>query len=144
MDAQSVVGTWRLVEAVARRDDGRELTPYGKEPVGTLVYQPDGRMVTVIVSGDLAPFESDNIAAATPAEASNAFRRSLAYFGTYEVDADGETVSHRIEGCAFPNWAGASHLRRARLEGDRLVLATPALPAAGGGAAEFTLTWERA
>ena len=52
-----IVGTWRLVATKAHDDAGRSLPPpYGPQPMGLVVFQADGRMMTVLCDGraDLA------------------------------------------------------------------------------------------
>lgn len=46
---ESLVGTWRLVSAVATTASGdRDPHPYGLKPDGLLSYMPDGRMTAII------------------------------------------------------------------------------------------------
>lgn len=128
------------MSVVGRRQDGKEFFPHGENPTGQLVYGSDGRMAAVI-SPDVPRFASDSVAAITPQEAQGALRRSVGYFGTYEVS--GSTVHHRIEGSVFPNWVGQTHVRHLELQGDDLTIATPALPAPAGEVT-YTLRWRRA
>jgi hypothetical protein len=144
MSATELVGTWKLVSVTAQRADGETSEPYGHEPHGILVYGDDGRVVTVIVHSNLERFKSDSIAAASSAESSRAFRRTLAYFGRYEVDSEAGTVIHHIDTCTFPNWTGEDEVRQLEVENGRLVMSTPPLPSLGGHEAVFTLVWERA
>ena len=47
-----IVGTWRLVKATARDDDGKPLpSPYGPKAMGLVVFQADGRMMAVLCDG---------------------------------------------------------------------------------------------
>lgn len=135
-----VIGTWDLVSAKTTRR-GDETRPYGPSPKGILVYGADGAVTVVIVSGDLGAFRSESIATASQSEAAHAFRRVLAYFGTYEVQ-DG-TVVHRIEGSTFPNWTGRKQTRTIDVVGDHLTMSTPPIPAAAGEETTFTLVWQR-
>jgi hypothetical protein len=143
MITPDLVGTWELRGVTARRTDGHVTAPYGEHPRGVLIYDATGRVTTVIVHEHLEPFVTDSIVAADRTEASNAFRRTLAYFGTYEIDASAGRVVHHVEACTFPNWIGTDEVRRFELDRDRLVLSTPPQLAGGGEDAVFTLTWER-
>ena len=143
MGVTDLAGTWDLRSVTARRTDGHVTAPYGNEPRGVLIYGADARVTTVIVHQDLEPFETDSIVAASRSEASNAFRRTLGYFGRFEVDDAAQIVVHHIEACTFPNWIGHDETRRFELEGSRLVLSTPPQLAGGGEDAVFTLVWER-
>lgn len=143
MSSNDLVGTWQLVSVTAQRADGTIGEPYGSIPHGVLVYGSDGRVVTVITHQDLDRFESDSIAAASSAEASRAFRRTLAYYGRYELDGNSGTVVHHVDACTFPNRIGEDEVRQVEIDGDRLKLTTPPMPSGGGDEAEFTLVWER-
>jgi hypothetical protein len=143
MAAADLIGTWNLQAVTARRTDGHVTAPYGEHPRGVLIYDAAGRVTAVIVHGDLEPFETDSIVAASRAEASNAFRRTLAYFGSYRVDDDEHRVVHHIEACTFPNRLGKDEVRRFEIDGSRLILSTPPQRAGGGEDAVFTLVWER-
>src|SRR4051812_3253639 len=47
-----VIGTWRMVRAVARDANGNELpAPYGGQPLGRVVIGADGRMIAVTSDG---------------------------------------------------------------------------------------------
>ncbi len=120
-----LVGTWNLVSVTAQRSDGTTTEPYGHRPQGTVVYGPEGRVVTLIIHGDLDVFESDSIARASSAEAAHALRRVLGYFGRYEADTDAGTVVHHIEACTFPNWKGEDEVRHFEIDGHQLKLTTP-------------------
>lgn len=145
MSESELVGTWQLVSVMAQRTDGTTTEPYGHRPRGAVVYGPDGRVITLIVHQDLEAFESESIAAASAAEASHAFRRTLGYFGRYEADDEAGTVTHHIEACTFPNWMGEDEVRHFMTDGSRLTLTTPPLPSGrGGDGVVFTLLFERA
>ena len=65
----------------------------------------------------------------------------IAYFGTYEVAADGESVVHHVEGALNPAWVGGDQVRRMRFDGERLVLSADVKK--GGATVTHVLTWER-
>jgi len=98
--------------------------------------------MVAVISPDVERFASDSVAAVTPEEAVGALRRSVAYFGTYEVDEGTATAKHHVEGSVFPNWIGQTQTRFLSLEGDNLTITTPTLPASGGGVV-YTLQWQR-
>jgi len=63
-------------------------------------------------------------------EVRTAFEGYFGYFGRYSVDVTGDavvtgSVTHHIEGCAFPNYIGTDRTRALRLEDNRLTLNTP-------------------
>jgi hypothetical protein len=48
----SIIGTWKLVRAMARNAAGTELpAPYGGNPLGRVTFTADGRMMSVVCDG---------------------------------------------------------------------------------------------
>lgn len=124
-DHPLVEGTWKLVSSESRSEDGHVEATFGPNPVGLLVYSPDGRMSVHLMRRDRSNFQSDDSSHGTPDELKAAFDSYLSYFGTYEIDTANGVVSHRIEGCSFPNWTGTLQRRHFVLDGNRLSLITP-------------------
>lgn len=144
MPETDLIGTWQLVSVTAQQPDGKTTEPYGHHPRGLVVYGSDGRVVAVIAHENLDRFQSDSIAAASSAEASYAFRRTLGYSGRYEVDTDAGTVVHHVDACTFPNWQGEDEVRHFETDGDRLTMKTPPIQSGSAGEeAVFTLVFER-
>ena len=98
--------------------------------------------MAAVITPDIPPFASESMSEMTPDEALGALSHSVGYFGSYAVDQATATASHRIEGSVFPNWAGKTHPRFFRLDGDDLVITTPPRPAPGGNVVH-TLRWRR-
>lgn len=67
-------------------------------------------------------FEKDDIYGGTPEEIKGAFENFDAYCGTYQVDAEQKTVTHKIEGSRFPNWEGTEQIRHYTFQNDTLIL----------------------
>jgi hypothetical protein len=131
------VGTWKLVSFESRSPSGELTYPRGREPIGRLTYDSNGRMTVQIMQRDRAKFGDENSRRATAAEAEIAFRGYTAYFGTYMVNEAAGHVIHKVEACLFPNWVGTDQKRFFRFEGNRLTLEAD-LPAG-----RSKLIWER-
>lgn len=87
-DPQRFHGTWRLISFENVDDDGRRR----ERPMrGQLTYTPDGLM-----SAQLMPKQEE--------EGDGSTRPYYAYFGTYEIDPDAKTVSHKVEGSNITAW----------------------------------------
>ena len=140
--AERVVGTWTLVSYEARHADGRVVPVYGPSPVGRLVYDARGRMSVHIADPRRPRFASPDRLLATEAEVRAAFDGYFGYFGAYSVDETAGTMTHHVEGAAFPNYSGTDQTRRLTVEGDRLELATPPI-ARAGERATFHVVWRR-
>jgi len=137
-----LVGTWRLVSFESRGSGGEITYPLGKEAVGQITYGPEGRMAVLIVQADRPAFASGDMRRGTDAEVRSAFEGIIGYFGTYTIDAAAGTVTHHVEGAAFPNWMGGDQVRFFKLEGSRLTLSTPPF-LYDGQRITSVLVWER-
>ena len=124
----SVVGTWRLVRAVARDADGNELpTPYGGHPAGRVMLGADGRMMAVTCDG------RREIPGGGKREYSS-------YCGNYTFD--GKQLVTRVDAASDPSRLGSDQVRDVRFEGDLMVLRPP--PRTYGGSVEQReLFWEK-
>ena len=140
--ASSLIGTWRLVSFESRLPSGDIRYPMSREVVGRLNYDAAGNVSTHLMDPTRPVFVSGDRATGTDLEVRAAFVGYLGYFGTYTVDAERGTVTHRIDGASFPNWVGGSQLRRFRLDGERLAITTPPIRA-GGEDLVTVLIWER-
>jgi hypothetical protein len=112
--AQKLLGAWRYV---GTRIEGGNWDR-GANPKGMIYYGPHGEMAVQI-----APDVKRRRAGAvmTPEEAKIALTDYIAYFGTYTIDAQTETVTHHRHDSIQPG-DGGDLVRRFELDGDRLVL----------------------
>lgn len=142
-DKQRLQGTWKLISSVGVYSDGRVIYPYGGQPEGLLVYDPNGNFSGQIQGQGRPLFESGNLLRGTPEEIKAAFEGYVAYYGRYEVDEDAASLTHYVEGSLFPNWVGNTQTRFYSFEDGRLVLTTA--PFIGRkNSIIHTLVWERA
>ena len=137
-----LVGTWRLVSAEERTEDGRSIPLWGSAPAGRLMYDDRGRMSAQLMDPRRKPFVSADRLAGTAAEVRAAFEGYEAYFGSYAVDAKAGVVVHHVIGSLFPNLIGTDQRRFFALSGNRLTLTTaPYLR--GARQSIYVLVWER-
>jgi hypothetical protein len=117
--ADSLIGTWRLERWEIEYEDGRPPEcPLGADAEGFLMYTPDGH-----VSATLARRGRPPLAAHDDGARARAFEAYFGYAGRYEV-RDGAVV-HHIALAPDPALTGATTLRNAVLDGDRLTLSGP-------------------
>lgn len=139
--SELLVGTWRLTDWEATRDDGSVSRPFGEGATGYVVYTADGRMVTTISRAGRAPIGGDILAAPAAARA-EAFGSFLAYAGTFRIE--GGDVVHHVEMSLFPDWVGTEQRRHAELSDDGSVLILSTDPIASAGrTARHRLRWTR-
>jgi hypothetical protein len=124
----SVVGTWRLVRAVSRDADGKELpAPYGGHGMGRVVLGADGRMMAVLCDG------RREIPGGGKREYSS-------YCGNYMFD--GKQLVTRVDAALEPSRIGGDQVRDVRFDGDLMVLRPP-VRSYGGAAEQRELFWEK-
>lgn len=137
MAVTKLVGNWTLVSYVTEHPDGSCGKPYG-DAVGRLSYDAHGNMAGQV----MRPGRSDVTRRQWGAqEVRAAYAGYIAYFGTYEITGDGDTVVHHVEGALNPGWVGGDQVRRMRFDGELLILSTD-VPK-GGAMVRHTLTWKR-
>jgi hypothetical protein len=134
---QRLVGTWRLVSYETESADGRRGQPYAAA-VGRLEYDDHGNMSGQVMRPNRARVEL----AGNAQQVRAAYIGYIAYFGTYEVAADGKSVVHHVEGALNPAWVGGEQVRSLRFDGDRLILSAQ-VQKNEDELVVHTLTWER-
>jgi len=126
--AQSVVGTWRVVRAIAHDGQGNRLPdPYSARLDGRLILTADGIMMSVLCdhADDLPP---------------GAARFYSSYCGRYTVT--GDRLVTKVHAASDPARVGGEQPRGVRFEGETMVLMPP--PALVGGVMQHReIFWER-
>ena len=123
-----IVGTWRLVSTEGRDDAGAVLPPpYGPKAMGLVVFQPDGRMMTVLCDGRATLADGEG-------------RQFMSYAGNYTFD--GETLSTRVDASSDASRIGGDQVRSVSFDGARMALRPPRRLYAGLMQHQ-ELVWER-
>jgi hypothetical protein len=122
MNAASLVGTWALESWELTDSKGVVDHPFGKKPVGYLMYSPEGYMSVALMAAGREPFAATDIFGGSPAEKSAAIETYISYSGRYEIQ--GDVVRHNVEVSLFPNWIKSTLERTIDLQGDTLRLTT--------------------
>ena len=107
----SIVGTWKMVGAVARDRDGNPLpAPYGGKGMGRVALTAEGRMMAVTCDArpELPPGTS---------------RAYSSYCGNYTFD--GARLVTRVDAASDPARIGSNQLRDVSFEGERMILRPP-------------------
>ena len=132
-----LIGTWRLVSYETEEPGGRRGQPYG-QAVGRLSYDENGNMAGQV----MRPGRADvSLGEGSAQQVRAAYLGYIAYFGTYEIAPDGNSVVHHVDAALNPAWVGGDQVRALRFEGERLVLS--AAVAKSGDTVTHVLTWER-
>jgi hypothetical protein len=141
--ARDFIGAWRLISFEVQTDDGRVIRPFGTDAQGSIIYTDSGRVSAQVMRSDRPPIAAGDQMKGTSEEMAANYKGCISYFGSYDVDAEGGFVVHRVESSLFPNWEGEAQKRFFALEGDRLTLSTPPTQWGGGGRVVGVLVWER-
>jgi hypothetical protein len=139
-DAQSIVGTWKLVRVAATTADGKTLaTPMGEHPNGLLTYTGDGRM-SLLITHDGRPNLSGDRLDSPAEERARAFSTMVAYAGSYRLE--GNRLVHHIEAASSQNWVGTDLPRTVSFSGKQMTLEAP-MQRRHGVEQKFEQVWER-
>ncbi len=128
------IGTWRLVSIASS-----ESRLFGERPVGILIYDADGH-VAVQIMRNPRPDISSGPGFPTAKEVQIAYKGYYAYYGTYEVNWEKQTITHHLEGSLRPGDVGKDFTRAYEISDNRLALR----PVDDCQARDACLTWERA
>ena len=142
--SKKLVGAWRLVSV-----EGTDATFHFAydHPTGVIIYDPSGWMsVQIDIKGIRKPF-GKGPAAGTEEEKVAAFDNYVAYYGTYTLDLQAQTITHHLEDASSPNWRGVNNVRWFEFQGDDRLLLIPREDGKGGVIdrknATYKLWWER-
>jgi hypothetical protein len=143
MSSLALIGTWSLLSFELIGDAGEIYHPYGRAPVGHIIYTRDGFMSVDIMADGRRSFAANAFGGfeGTPGEKAAAFDTYLSYSGRYETI--GNRVVHRIEASLFPNWVGTTLERKVTVDGDTLELSADPTALEGRPQA-LKIAWRRA
>ena len=126
----SLVGEWELVSLEDHAANGEISHWLGGRPSGLLIYTGSGRMSVQFMRDPRPTFAAGNVwgpggellSVARPDEIHKALAGYYAYFGTYQVDEGGRTVTHVVTASLRPHEIGVKYIRPFELSRDQLVL----------------------
>jgi len=136
-----LVGTWQLISFHSKDSSGQTTYSFGKDAQGRLIYEPNGRMAVQLMNPNRPRFTSGDPTVTSEAEVRAAFDGYTAYYGTYSVNPDEQTIVHHIEVALLPNWVGTDQQRHFEFDGKYLTLKGPLR--LGGVQGTVNLVWER-
>jgi hypothetical protein len=140
-----LIGAWKLISYVEEPVDGSApLHPMGENPMGIIMYTPDGYVSAQLMRPNRRPFPSgdwfDGPLEAYREEAST----YIAYSGPFHVDEEKKTLTHSMFVSLFPNWTGQIQPRVVKIDGDILHLSGESPIKSGGKLVMSYLQWKRA
>lgn len=111
--AELIVGTWTLVSSVDIGADGSRTDTWGTNPLGTYMFDTQGRFTQIVMRSDLPKAPSRQ--ATTPEQAKAIVLGSLATFGTYTVDEAESLVNVHFLASTFAGFTGTDGKRHATM-----------------------------
>ncbi len=142
---EQLIGAWKLVSYVEIPVDGSEPTyPMSKEPMGIIMYTPDGFMSAQLMHPQRNHFASGDWFDGTDAEYKQEASTYIAYTGPFNVDEEKQTLTHSMFISLFPNWTGQTQPRVVKIEGDLLHLSTAFPRVSKGKTVNSFLKWKKA
>jgi len=140
-----LIGAWKLVSYVEKPVNGLGPNhPIGENPMGIIMYTPDGYMSAQLMRPNRSPFASGDWFKATPEEYGREASTYFAYSGPFHVDEEKKILTHSVFVSLFPNWIGQTQQRVVKIEGDTLHLSTVSPIQSGGQTVNAYLQWRRA
>ena len=111
-DGSKIHGVWRLVAYdVEFQDTGERRPVFGKNPVGYIIFMPEGRMMAYLEAENRKAPQNDEERAA-------AYRTMHAYTGKYRLEGDKWIT--KVDGSWNVSLTGTNQERFFRFEGDHL------------------------
>jgi hypothetical protein len=112
------VGDWILDEWFIEKESIPVFWPFGKAPVGMLLYTAGGKMSVHMMADSQSQEE--------PKPSGSLEFSDMAYCGNFEADSEAKTVTHKVQAATFPTWVGTDLVRCFEFsdDGKTLVLST--------------------
>ena len=135
-----LAGAWTFVSAVSETAEGKRTEPFGSNPIGIIIFSPDGHFSLFQSRSELPKMAANDRGKATAEEAQTIMEGSISYSGTYLVD-DAQTITVKLEGSSFPNLVSGAPQKRiiTSLTTEELKFTNPRTPA---GLTLYTV-WKR-
>jgi hypothetical protein len=121
----ALIGSWRLISLEAITTNGDISHPLGENPLGIVMYTPDGYM-----SAQVRREDAD-------------MTGYIAYSGPFFINGDGTIIEHEVAVSFDPSWLGSRQVRRVRIDGDLLYLSTEKPVLYNGQLVTPHLVWKR-
>ena len=137
------IGHWRLISSTFRDADGTVIYPLGQDAQGRIMYDGHGQMSAQLMRPERERLSSRDATEVRLAKVKTAFDGYTAYYGSYAIDVDAQSVTHHVEGSLLPNWIGRHLVRYFEFSHNnkRLALTTPPMGKKVGIVG--TLLWEK-
>jgi len=134
-------GTWSLAAVENINPDSSKTLPYGENPQGLLVFEPNGDYAIQILKAVRPKVAANDKNKATPEENAALVQGNNSHFGEYSVDEAKHTITFKVEHAFYPNWEGTVQERSYTLENN--LLRYIVTHTTNGGAITAVVVWKR-
>ena len=142
---EQLIGAWKLVSYEERPVDGSPpFYPMSEQPMGIIMYTPDGYMSAQLMKPGRKPFASGDWFKGSPDDYGREATTYIAYSGEFHVDEETRKLTHSMFVSLFPNWTGQTQQRVVTIEGDELHLSSASPIQSSGKTVMSHLKWKRA
>jgi hypothetical protein len=142
---EQLIGAWELVSYEERPVDGSpSFYPMTEQPMGIIMYTPDGYMSAQLSKPNRKPFASGDWFKGTADDYAQEATTYIAYTGEFHVDEEAQKLTHSMFISLFPNWIGQTQPRNVKIDGDDLHLSSASPLQSGGKTVMSYLQWKRA
>lgn len=143
-ESNKFIGSWRLISWVASTENG-EVFPFGDNPYGVLIYQPNGYMTVSLMKEGRSRISGNDPLSSTTSDMVYAFQSFFSYSGLYTINEDESLIEHSVTASTNPNWVGGTQKRSFEFKYGQLVLKTPVITSnlTSKSDAIHTLIWKR-
>jgi hypothetical protein len=142
---EQLIGAWKLVSCEERPVDGSpSFYPMRENPMGIIMYTPDGYMSAQLMKPGRKPFASGDWFKGSPEDYGREATTYIAYSGPFRVNEEKGTLTHSMFVSLFPNWIGQTQPRAVKIEGDTLHLSSVSPIQSVGKTVTSYLQWKRA
>jgi len=111
-DSAKIIGIWKLVSfEMEWKTTGERVPVMGKNPIGYIIFTPEGRMIVVLTAkGRKSPKTDQNRA--------DLFKSMFAYTGMYRFEGDKWIT--KVDVSWTPEWIGTEQVRFFKVDRNRL------------------------
>jgi len=136
-DRTKILGIWKMVSQEWENQATGSRVPFmGTNPMGYVIYTPEGRMMTVITREGRKP-------PITTQDRAYLLDSLVAFTGIYRLE--GDKLFTKIDVAWHPARVGSERVSFVKFDGDRLYATSDWMPATAGppGMGRTVVTWER-
>jgi hypothetical protein len=114
------VGVWSLVAVENINPDSSKTYPYGENPQGLLIFEPNGDYAIQILKAARPKIAANDKNKGTADENAALVQGNNSHFGTYSIDESKHIITFNVEHAFYPNWEGNVQPRSYTLENNIL------------------------